>query len=216
MAETAALFDRLTDRYDAWYDGPVGRLLFSNEVACLAPLVDALDHPRLEVGVGSGRFARALAIGWGIDPARRPLGLAAGRGIRVAQAAGERLPFPDATFAAVVVVVTLCFADDPLALLAEARRVVDDDGGVVLGDVFAESPWGRDYQNRAASGHPFYSAARFLTREQTLDTAQRAGLQLIRSRSTLLQPPGDAPHPETPTEGEAENAGFVGWLCRPR
>lgn len=27
-AATAAVFERLAGRYDAWYDGPVGRVLF--------------------------------------------------------------------------------------------------------------------------------------------------------------------------------------------
>ena len=39
---------------------------------------------------------------------------------------------------------------------------------VILGTVFADSPWGRFYQRKAADGHPLYTAARFLTRAETL------------------------------------------------
>jgi SAM-dependent methyltransferase len=77
---TAALFERLAQRYDAWYDGPVGRALFPLEVGCLAPLLARSDPPRLEIGVGSGRFAAELAAGIGLDPAAATLRLARARG----------------------------------------------------------------------------------------------------------------------------------------
>lgn len=212
---TAALFERLADRYDAWYDEPAGRTLFGTEVACLSPLLEGLPRPWLGVGVGSGRFARALGAGYGIDPARAPLRLAADRGIRVVQAVGERLPFRDGSFGAVIAVVTLCFADRVDALLDEARRVLKDDGGVVLGDVFADSPWGRHYQAAGAEGHPFYSSAHFLSRSEALAALDRAGLRLVRARSTLRQPPGDTPRVESAVEGDTPDAGFVGWLAGP-
>ena len=45
------------------------------------------------------------------------------RSIRVVLARGEALPFPDGLFGAVLLIVTLCFAD-PQSLLAEAKRVL--------------------------------------------------------------------------------------------
>lgn len=193
----------------------MGRVVFSAEIGCLAPLLSGLPRPRLEVGVGSGRFAQALDVAYGLDPARTPLLLAAGRGVRVVQAVGERMPFREGSFGVVLVVVTLCFADDPEALLIEARRVLREGGGVVLGDVLAEGPWGRHYRRKGAEGHPFYSAARFLTRAEALDALRRAGLRLVRARSTLRQPPSVEPVPEPAVEGEDPEAGFVGWLAVP-
>ncbi|HXF71068.1 MAG TPA: class I SAM-dependent methyltransferase [Actinomycetota bacterium] len=212
---TARLFERLAERYDAWYEGPVGRVVFPLEVACLRPLLEGLPPPRLEVGVGSGRFARALGVGYGLDPAHAPLLLAAARGVRVVRGVGERLPFRDGAFGAVLVVVTLCFADDPALLLREARRVLRPGGGVVLGDVFAESPWGERYRELGQAGHPFYAAARFLTREELAGALRGAGLRVVRARSTLRQPPTDAPAPEPVVEGDDPAAGFVGWLAVP-
>ncbi len=215
VPRTALPFETLAQRYDAWYEGPVGRVLFPAELACLAPLLEELPQPQLEVGVGSGRFARALGVGFGIDPARAPLVLASQRGIRVVQAVGEKLPFPGSAFGAVLLVVTLCFADRPEDLLKEARRVLTKDGGVVIGHIPAESPWGEHYRSLAARGHPFYSHARFLTREDLLATLRRSALQVVRKRRTLLQPPSDAPQPEQAMDGDDPRAGFVGWLARP-
>jgi len=213
---TAGLFDRLAARYDAWYDGPAGAAIFRSELACLQPLLAGLPRPWAEIGAGSGRFAAALGVDVGLDPAAASLAIARSRGIRVVRGAGERLPFRPGAFGAVLIVVTLCFAGDPAALLAEARGVTRDDGAVVLGEVFAGSPWGRFYRREAARGHPFYSAARFLTREQTLTLLARAGLRLQAARSTLYQPPGERPVTEPARSGEAAAAGFVCWRTVPR
>lgn len=212
---TAELFDRLAARYDAWYDGPAGAAVFSSELECVRPLLAGLPRPWAEIGVGSGRFAAALGADAGVDPAAGPLKLARSRGIHVIRAAGERLPFRSGVFGAVLIVVTACFADDPAALLAEARRVTRDDGAVVLGEVPADSAWGRLYQREGAAGHPFYSAARFLTREQTLALVKAAGLRVRAARSTLCQPPSDSPRPEPARDGEAAAAGFVCWRAVP-
>jgi len=69
---------------------------------------------------------------------------------------------------------------------------------VVLGEVFAESAWGRFYQRKGAAGHPFYSAARFLTRDQTMTLVTAAGLRVQAARSTLCQPPSDSPRAGRP------------------
>jgi len=179
-------------------------------------LLAGLPRPWAEIGAGSGRFAAALGVDVGLDPAAAPLALARSRGIRAVRGAGERLPFRPGVFGAVLIVVTVCFADDPAALLAEARRVTRSDGAVVLGEVFADSPWGRFYRRKAARGHPFYSAARFLTRDETLALLAPGGLRLQAARSTLYQPPTGTPVPEPPRDGESTAAGFVCWRTVPR
>jgi SAM-dependent methyltransferase len=160
-------------------------------------------------------FAAALGAEVGVDPAAGPLAQAAVRGIQVVRGAGEQLPFRSGVLGAVLTVMTVCFADDPAALLAEARRVIRDDGAVVLGEVFAGSAWGRFYQDKAARGHPFYSPARFLSRDQALALVTAAGLRVQAARSTLCQRPTDSPRPEPARDGEAEAAGFITWRAVP-
>lgn len=211
----ALVFEELADRYDAWYDGPVGRVVFPLEVEVLRRLLDGLPRPWLEVGVGGGRFARALGVDVGVDVAWAPLVRARRRGIVVVQAAGELLPFADASVGAVLAVVTLCFVQDPAAVLAEARRVLRPDGALVLGMVFADSPWGRWYAGRGAAGHPFYSAARFVSRPELATFLREAGFLPVAAASTLRQPPTEAPRPEPVVEGDPQEAGFSGWKALP-
>ncbi len=210
------VFDREAARYDAWFESERGRALFASEVSCLRYLVRDLPRPWLEVGLGTGRFAQSLGIDVGVDPAPGVLQYADKRGVKALLGLGEALPFGGLEFGAVFVIVTLCFAGDPVALLSEARRVVSKEGCVVLGIVPAESPWGCLYRQRAVTGHAFYSQARFFRLAELKQLARRAGLRPERSASTLFQEPHCCScEVEFPCEGEDESAGFVAMLFRP-
>lgn len=215
LQASAALFDQFAERYDAWYEGPLGRVAFPQEVDALRPLLSGLPRPWLEVGVGTGRFAAALDVRYGIDPSLTALTLARSRGLVVAAAQGEALPFPDYRFGAVVLVVTLCFVADPLAVLREARRVLRSDGGIVLGLVLADNPWGQHYQALGAAGHPYYRLARFFSHAETRALVAAAGLAVARERSALFQPPSVPLVVEPARDGFEERAGFTGILALP-
>lgn len=122
---------------------------------------------------------------------------------------GRAAPFGDGTFGAALVVVTLCFADDPLALLAEARRVLRPRGVLVLGMVFADSPWRAWYRQKGEEGHTFCPAARFLTGRDVHEMLGAAG---FRCPPGPIHPPPVADghtHAEPVLEGEASGTGFV-------
>lgn len=112
MIDNSNAFDSLADEYDSWFDSPKGRVLFNMELEALRQLMTCLRKPFLEIGTGTGRFAVALGIDAGIDPAVTALKIAEGRGIKVKKAMGEELPFDDKSFGAVFIMLTLCFADD--------------------------------------------------------------------------------------------------------
>ncbi len=210
------VFEQGASRYDAWFETARGRAIFASEVRCLRRLSADLPRPWLEVGVGTGQFAAALGMDVGVDPAVAPLQYAQGRGITAAAALGQALPFADNQFGAAFVIVTICFADDPSGLLAEARRVVKGDGGVVLGIVPAGSAWARLYASKGTSGHPFYSQATFFSLGDLVSLARSAGLRLQRSASTLFQPPSRRTFEvEDPRDEACEEAGFVSVVLRP-
>ena len=184
---------------------------------CLRQLSGNLPRPWLEIGVGTGRFAEGLGIDVGIDPASAVVASAKRRGIRTVRALGHALPFQDGQFGAVFVIVTLCFADDAQGLLREAARVTQPEGGIVVGVVPAESPWGEFHAARGKRGHAFYSEAEFYTLAQLGDLARLAELWVDRVVSTLLQRPGRGPFDvERPRQGADGRAGFVATLFRPR
>jgi SAM-dependent methyltransferase len=107
-------------------------------------------------------------------------------------------------------VVTLCFVEDPGAVLCEAFRVLREGGQVILGMVLEESPWGRAYRRLGEEGHPFYSMATFYTHGEILWHLEEAGFSSTETFSTLFQPPGrPAYDSETPRQGYDPAAGFT-------
>ena len=207
------VFDRLVERYDAWYDSPIGRAALAEEVDALRPLPVGLPHPWLEVGVGTGRIARSLGVELGLDPARDALILARRRGIGVVVGRGEALPFRGGTFGLVLFVTTLCFVADPLAALREAARVLRPGGAIVLGLIPADGPWGRHYRRLATEGHAYYREAHFFTRSELADLVSRAGLHPVRARSALCWPATATPAVEPAHEGDRDEAGFIAVLA---
>lgn len=135
----------------SWYDRHV--LPWLLDFACGLPVISARRRqviPRaagrvLEVGIGTGlnlRFydrARVQAL-VGIDPAPQMHRLAqrrsrrAGLPVELRQLTAERLPLDSSSFDCVVCTYTLCSVGDPMAALAEMRRVLRPGGRLLFAE----------------------------------------------------------------------------------
>jgi ubiquinone/menaquinone biosynthesis C-methylase UbiE len=204
------VFDFFAKRYDEWYDKPFGRSAFTLEKACIGSLCKNLKPSSLEVGVGTGRFAQALKIGYGTDVSTEVLKIAKQKKIIAMKGRGESLPFADSFFSAVFFVVTLCFVDDPVKVLKEASRVLKDDGVVILGLILKESPWASFYREKGEAGNIFYKIAKFYSFKEVKTMSEKAGLKIVEVRSTMFQAPTESPLSfEQPKSGYFKEAGFV-------
>ena len=204
------VFDSLVEEYDLWYERPFGRSAFELELKCLRELLGSFQRG-LEVGVGTGRFASALGVRFGLDPSYEMLKMAERRGVICVQGVGERLPFKEGSFDLVLVVVSICFVEDPPRVLKEIRRVLVSGGRLLLGLVLGESPWAEFYRKKAAGGHPIYRHARFYTFDEVKEMLGAAGFTLRGVRSTLFEEPQDrAPVKSMEIkEGYSPEAGFT-------
>ena len=204
------VFDSHASEYDAWYDTEAGKAIFAREVDCLKPFLHGYSRPYLEIGVGSGRFAQALGVEYGVDPAPAVLEKAKSRGIKVRRAVGEKLPFPDGNFGGVLIALTLCFVDDPAMVIHEASRVLVPGGGLALGLILQGSPWAEFYAKKGKEGHPIYSQARFFSKDEVEHLLMLSGFKELQYRSVLFQPPGQSIyHTEKPVDGYFKDAGFA-------
>jgi len=204
--QAAGVFDERAAEYDAWFEGS---LLFAIECAALQELATPLLDPKLEVGVGPGRFAEALGVEFGVDPALAPLVLAKKRGVQVSQAVGEALPYADQSMRTVLLLFTFCFLADPRPVLEECRRVLKPGGHLALGLIVADSPWGRMLQQKKEAGHPFYQQARFYKPEEVEQCLAGGGFVVEEIRSSLIQSPEALQEMERSQAGLVSQAGFV-------
>jgi len=186
--------------YDAWYVKHPS--LYESELLAAARL-DCRGG--VEVGVGTGRFAAPLGLRAGVDPAREMLRLAP-RELDLVEGVGEMLPLRSRAFPCALPVVTLCFVQDPAAVLREAMRVAER---VVTCIVPRDSPWGRRYRE-AARGHPFYAKARFYT---VREVVEMAGVAPSRVVATLSYGPDAAEAVEESREVSVEEAEEMGFVC---
>jgi SAM-dependent methyltransferase len=207
-AEADSPFERFASKYDAWFEQE-GSLIFDIEVRAFLKILPSLPKPWIEIGVGSGRFAKALGIETGVEPALNLGKMAQERGIEVTPARGEDRVFPRASFGTAFLIVTLCFLDDPIAVLQRITEMLHSGGKLVLGLIVKESPWAHFYTQKKREGHPFYSIALFFSYQEVLDLLHRSGFEHEKTVSALFQAPGQVECMESPREGFSPQAGFT-------
>ena len=204
--QAARVFDERAEEYDAWFENS---LLFAIERAALQELTTPLLGPKLEIGVGPGRFAETLGVEFGLDPALAPLAFAKKRGVQVSQAAGEALPYAGQSMRTVLLLFTFCFLADPSPVLRECRRVLKPGGHLVMGLIVADSPWGRMLQQKKEAGHPFYQQARFYDPAEVEQCLTEDRFVVQERRSSLIQPPEALQKMEHSQAGLVSQAGFA-------
>ena len=210
-----SIFEKHINHYDAWFEKPKGKILFINEVKAIRKLIEDKTYEKsIEIGVGTGRFAQALHIKYGIDPSFSALLLAKKRGINVVQGIAEKLPFKSEIFEIAFIIVTICYVQDPLMTLVEAHRVLKKNGLLVIGYIEKESPWGKAYLMKKKRGHVLYKPARFFSFNEIRDLLYKAKFEILKVVSTLNRLPQEKPTLEKPIEGYKKDCGFIAILAQ--
>jgi SAM-dependent methyltransferase len=176
-------FQRYTGQYEDWFSDH--RWVYEAELKAVKALIPESDRG-LEVGVGTGRFAKPLGIKTGLEPSVRMRKIARHRGIKVLAGVAENLPFGDGKFDWVLMVTTVCFLDDIHQAFLEAHRVLANDGFFIAGIVDRNSPIGQQYlkhQNESV----FYKLATFFSVDEVVKIMRQAGFIDFRFRQTIFQ-----------------------------
>jgi ubiquinone/menaquinone biosynthesis C-methylase UbiE len=198
------VFEKHAHEYDRWFE--THTYAYESEVLAIRSFLPR-DGKGLEVGVGTGRFASRVGIKVGVEPAHAMASIARQRGVEVCEARAEALPFGDASFDFVVIVTSLCFLEDPMQALREAKRVIMPGGSIIIGMIDRETPLGGAYERRKQES-TFYRNAHFHSVTQVIAWLRTVGFSAIRTCQTLFPFPEEMIAVDTVAEGHGQG-GFV-------
>lgn len=135
--ENMALIDLMNEHvceYETWFKKHF--YVFKSEVAAIKQLLPPEKNAKgIEIGVGTGRFATALGISEGIEPAEEMRLVAEKRGVTVLHATAENLPYKSSYFD--YVLMNFCFSHfkNLHKAFKEVYRILKDNGCIIVGFV---------------------------------------------------------------------------------
>lgn len=174
--EKTEFFDQNYMQYDKWYEDHPDE--YEDQVEFIAGILP--EGNGVEIGVGTGRFAARLGIKNGVDISEGMVELARERGIDAILGDASNLPYRDREFDYSLNMVTICFLDDPLSSIREARRVSRIVITVILD---RESPYVQELMERKDG---FYRYARFYNAGEIVELYLNAGFKEVTVKEQEL------------------------------
>ena len=179
------LFDEWPEKYDRWFETPIGALVKKYETDLFLDLLQ--PHPGdsiLDVGCGTGVFTlNILAAGayvTGLDISIPMLKRAEykTKGYPFRTVAGDMsfLPFADKCFDKVISMTALEFIADGRQAVADLFRVTRKGGVVVVTTLNSLSPWAARRKKAADKGHSLFERMIFRSPDEMRAIAPVEGL----------------------------------------
>jgi ubiquinone/menaquinone biosynthesis C-methylase UbiE len=171
----AEIFDPWSEKYDQWFETPMGQLIKGYEGELILNLL--MPGPGdfiLDAGCGTGVFtAEILETGAGVVGLERShpmlvctVGKCVGRPFLSVLGDMRRLPFADDAFHKAVSITAIEFIKEAKSAVEEMFRVTRPGGIVVVATLNSLSPWARQRKEAAKKGHPLFKHAVFRSPEE--------------------------------------------------
>jgi ubiquinone/menaquinone biosynthesis C-methylase UbiE len=166
----AKIFDDWPERYDLWFETPIGRLIKGYERGLiLRMLTPEPGEVILDAGCGTGIFtadiletgARVVGLDLALAMLRRALTKCKGRTFQSVIGDIRRLPFADASFHKAISITAIEFIQDARIAVEELFRVIKPGGFIVAATLNSLSPWAQRRKAAAQKGHPLFRHAIF-------------------------------------------------------
>ena len=160
-----ALFDQWPEKYDRWFETPIGALVKKYENELLLDFLKPGPNERiLDVGCGTGVFTidilgfgpRITGLDISYPMLKRAEMKAKGYPFRAVAGDMRFLPFGDGCFDKVVSMTALEFIADGQAAVEDLFRVTKKGGAVVVTTLNSLSPWADRRKKAADSGHSLF------------------------------------------------------------
>ncbi len=165
----AELFDDWPERYEAWFDTPIGKLVREVEGEAVFDLLGTVSGEHiLDAGCGTGVFTTDIVINGakvtGLDISHPMLRAAARKmpreGFSPVEGDMRRLPFKDGIFTRAVSITALEFIEDARTAVEELFRVTRPGGYILVATLNRLSPWAerRNAKTRRGQKHVLENA----------------------------------------------------------
>jgi SAM-dependent methyltransferase len=177
-------FNRYIASYEAWFEEHP--YVFASELAAIRKAwPQANDLCSLEIATGTGRFAKALGIKEGLEPAPNMAVVAEARGVKTFPGLAEDLPYANDQFDVILMTFCISYLRDPQKALLESFRVLKNGGCLILGFIDKDSRIGNAYESRKQTSI-FYKDARFYSVAEIEESLKSAGFTSLEYSQTLF------------------------------
>lgn len=194
-------FNAIANEYDQWFDDH--KIIFLSELESIKQFMPE-EGTGIEIGVGTGRFARALEIKQGVEPSVEMAEIARSRGIDVQIGVAEDLPYDSETFDFAIMVAVDPFVQNINKVYSEIFRILKPGGKLIVGILHKEGAVAQKYM--AMQDSPVYRNAQFHTIEETKQQLSASGFSGLDTFQSLFN--SQPTQIETPTPGH-DKGSFV-------
>lgn len=178
------VFETHALEYDKWFDEYP--YVFESEVGALRNAMPFGDLHGIEIGLGTGRFAMALGIKEGVEPAKSMRDIALSKGLEVFDAWAEKLPYKDLRFDFILMASCINYFDKLNVAFKEANRVLKPGGTIIIGCIDKNSAIGKSYEARKQESL-FYKQAIFYPVEKVAKDLTDTGFRKLEFTQTLFE-----------------------------
>lgn len=140
-------FNKNVDEYEQWYE--TYPEVYQSEILAIEEQLHKLPENirGIEIGLGTGRFAKPLGIKEGLEPSEKMADKAIKGGIEVVKGVGESMPYADLQFD-FVLFVTICHLDNIRLALKESHRVLKNNGSLIVAFLDKDQSIAQEYIER--------------------------------------------------------------------
>ena len=166
----AEIFEDWAEKYDLWFETPMGRLIKGYESKLvLRMLAPEPGEVILDAGCGTGIFtgdiletgARIVGLELALAMVHRARNRCPGRTFQPVLGDMRRLPFADDSFHKAISITAIEFVQDARIAVEELFRVTKSGGTIVLATLNSLGPWAQRRKEAAKKGHPLFRHAIF-------------------------------------------------------
>jgi ubiquinone/menaquinone biosynthesis C-methylase UbiE len=179
------IFDPWPEKYDQWFETPIGRLVKGYE----RELILRLLKPErgefiLDAGCGTGVFTSDVleedtkVVGLELSGPMLIRAMVKNKGRRFIPVQGNmgNLPFVEAAFDKAVSVTAIEFIEEAKVAVEEMFRVVKPGGIIVVATLNSLSPWAHRRGEAGKRGHPIFRHAYFRSPQEMAELSPVEGM----------------------------------------